>query len=134
MNQFYRQLTRKALPTTLLALLLAVACAFCGIGFSAWDTAERQLAAAVCDSRSIYEAAWELYRRENKRWAIRLLGVRAGRLVPAGESQISFFDDADGIKRREQLESAVDRVRARYGDGSINRAFAIKPQREDRHE
>ena len=42
MNQFYRQLTRKALPTTLLALLLAVACAFCGIGFSAWDTAERQ--------------------------------------------------------------------------------------------
>ena len=46
MNQFYRQLTRKALPTTLLALLLAVACAFCGIGFSAWDTAERQLAAA----------------------------------------------------------------------------------------
>ncbi len=95
---------------------------------------QRQLAAAVCDSRSIYEAAWELYRRENKRWAIRLLGVRAGRLVPAGESQISFFDDADGIKRREQLESAVDRVRARYGDGSINRAFAIKPQREDRHE
>ncbi len=46
MNQFYRQLTRKALPTVLLALLLAVACAFCGIGFSAWDTAERQLAAA----------------------------------------------------------------------------------------
>ena len=46
MNQFYRQLTRKALPTALLALLLAAACAFCGIGFSAWDTAERQLAAA----------------------------------------------------------------------------------------
>ena len=45
MNQFYRQLTRKALPTALLTLLLAVACAFCGIGFSAWRTSERQLAA-----------------------------------------------------------------------------------------
>ena len=95
---------------------------------------QRQLAAPVCDSRSIYEASWELYRRENKRWAIRLLGVRAGRLVPAGESQISFFEDSDGIKRREQLESAVDRVREKYGSGSINRAFALKPHREDRHE
>ena len=55
-------------------------------------------------------------------------------MVPAGESQISFFEDSDGIKRREQLESAVDRVREKYGSGSINRAFALKPHREDRHE
>lgn len=95
---------------------------------------QRQLAAAVCDSRSIYQAAWELYRRENKRWAVRLLGVRAGRLVPAGESQVSFFEDSDGLKRREQLESVVDRVRERYGSGSISRAFAVKPHREDGHE
>ena len=46
MNPFYRQLTRKALPTVLLALLLASACAFCSIGGSAWYTAERQLSAA----------------------------------------------------------------------------------------
>lgn len=95
---------------------------------------QRQLAAAVCDSRSIYEAAWELYKRENKRWAVRLLGVRAGRLVPAGESQISFFDASDGLKRREQLETAVDRVREKYGGGSISRAFAVKPHREDKDE
>lgn len=95
---------------------------------------QRQLAAAVCDSRSIYQAAWELYRRENKRWAVRLLGVRAGRLVPAGESQVSFFEDSDGLKRREQLENAVDRVRAKYGSGSISRAFVVKPHREDGYE
>lgn len=95
---------------------------------------QRQLAAAVCDSRSIYQAAWELYRRENKRWAVRLLGVRAGRLVPAGESQVSFFEDSDGLKRREQLENAVDRVRAKYGDSSISRAFVVKPHREDGYE
>lgn len=95
---------------------------------------QRQLAAAVCDSRSIYQAAWELYRKENKHWAVRLLGVRAGRLVPAGESQVSFFDDSDGIKRREQLESAVDRVREKYGGGSISRAFAVKSHREDEDE
>lgn len=92
---------------------------------------QRQLAAAVCDSRSIFQAAWELYRRENRRWAVRLLGVRAGRLVPAGESQVSFFEDSDGIRRREQLETAVDRVRERFGDQSISRAFAVRPRRED---
>lgn len=87
---------------------------------------QRQLAAPVCDSQSIYRAAVELYRKENKKWAVRLLGVRAGRLVPAGESQVSFFEDADGLKRREQLENAVDRVREKYGSGSINRAFVMK--------
>ena len=46
MNPFYRQMIRKVFPTALLALLLAAACAFCGIGFSAWYTAERQLTAA----------------------------------------------------------------------------------------
>lgn len=95
---------------------------------------QRQLAAAVCDSRSLYEAAWDLYRRENKRWAVRLLGVRAGRLVQACESQISFFDDSDGLLRRERLESAVDRVREKYGGGSISRAFVVRPREEDGHE
>ncbi len=95
---------------------------------------QRQLLTAVCDSRSIYEAAWELYSRESKRWAIRLLGVRAGRLVPEGESQISFFEDTDGLRRREQLESAVDRVREKYGAASINRAFAVRPRKEDEYE
>ncbi len=78
MNQFYRQLTRKALPTALLALLLAVACAFCGIGFSAWDTAERQLAAANSQYTTIAapkgrhdiesETNWRSPYFENGRW------------------------------------------------------------------
>lgn len=95
---------------------------------------QKQLAAAVCDSHSIFRAAWELYRKENKRWAVRLLGVRAGRLIPAGESQVSFFEDTDGLKRREQLETAVDRVREKYGDGSIDWALVMKPRKEDGHE
>lgn len=38
----------------------------------------------VCDARSLYKAALELYRREDRRWAVRLLGLRAGKLVEAG--------------------------------------------------
>ena len=53
---------------------------------------QRQLAAPVCDSRSLYQAALDLYRRENKKWQVRLLGVRAGRLTPASGAQLSLFD------------------------------------------
>ena len=90
---------------------------------------QTQLAAPVCDSQSLYQAALELYRRENKKWEVRLLGVRAGHLSPAEESQLSFFETTDGLQRRERLENAVDRVREKYGDGSIRRAFMMKKTR-----
>lgn len=80
---------------------------------------------AVCDSQSLYRAAWELYRKENKKWAVRLLGVRAGKLLDAGEAQISLFDGEDGLERRERLESAVDVVREKYGKKSVSRAFSL---------
>ena len=79
----------------------------------------------VCDSQSLYRAALGLYRRENKRWAVRLLGVRAGKLTESGAGQISLFDNADGVKRREQLEQAVDTVRGRFGKGSVARALVM---------
>ena len=81
---------------------------------------------AVCDSQSIYRAALGLYRRENKKWAVRLLGVRAGKLVNGEEAQISLFDSEDGLERRERLEGAVDLVRAKYGKGSVSRAFSLE--------
>lgn len=90
---------------------------------------QTQLAAPVCDSQSLYQAALELYRRENKKWEVRLLGVRAGHLSPAEESQLSFFENTDGLQRRERLENAVDRVREKYGDGSIRRAFMMEKTR-----
>ncbi len=89
-----------------------------------------RLEPAVCDSQSLYRAALSLYRRENKRWAVRLLGVRAGKLTGAGEGQLSLFDQQDGRGRREQLETAVDLVRARFGRDSVESALTISPQKE----
>ncbi|WP_322174889.1 DNA polymerase IV [Acutalibacter caecimuris] len=93
---------------------------------------QTRLAAPVCDSRSLYRAALELYHREDKKWEVRLLGVRAGRLTPAGESQVSLFEAADGLERLEKLESAVDRVRERFGSGCIDRAFVMQGRRGDK--
>ncbi len=87
---------------------------------------QRQLAAPVCDSRSLYQAALDLYRRENKKWQVRLLGVRAGRLTPASGAQLSLFDTAGDLRRQEKLEATMDQVRQRFGSESIRRAFVME--------
>ncbi len=87
---------------------------------------QRRLPVPVCDSQSLYRAAMELYRAENKRWAIRLLGIRAGHLVDAGETQMSLFAQEDGAERREKLESAVDQLRSRFGKDSVGRALGLE--------
>lgn len=83
----------------------------------------------VCDSQSLYRAALNLYRRENKRWAVRLLGIRAGKLTEAGTGQVSLFDSG-GARRREQLETVVDSVRERFGRDIVSRAMVIRPKKE----
>lgn len=85
---------------------------------------------AACDSQSLYRAAVALYRKENRRWAVRLLGLRAGKLTEADGGQISLFDKEDGRERRERLESAVDLVRERYGKESVSRALTLHPEKE----
>ncbi len=87
---------------------------------------QKRLASPVQDSQSIYQAAVELYKKENVKWSIRLLGVRAGHLVHNGEEQISLFAGTDGLERRERLESAVDHVRERFGSESLQRAFVME--------
>jgi len=84
---------------------------------------------AACDSQSLYRAALALYRKENRRWAVRLLGLRAGKLTEAEGGQISLFDKEDGRERRERLESAVDLVRERYGKESVSRALTLHPEK-----
>ncbi len=86
---------------------------------------QKRLAAPVCDSQSIYKEAVELYRQSDRKWAVRLLGVRAGRLMPAAETQTSFFEAADGLDRLEKLELAVDMIRERFGTESLSRAFVM---------
>ena len=73
---------------------------------------QKRLPGAARDSATLYQAAWELYKKENKSWAVRLLGLRAGRLIREDEEQVSFFEDGDSRKRRERLEDAVDDMQA----------------------
>ena len=90
-----------------------------------------RLEPAVCDARSLYKAALALYRREDRRWAVRLLGLRAGKLVEAGATQMSFFENTQDLEREERLETAVDALRERFGGGSVRRGTVLeKKERE----
>ena len=88
---------------------------------------QRKLDPPACDSQTLYRAALDLYRRENKHWPVRLLGVRAGRLTGDGEEQTSLFGEEDR-ERLERLESAVDLVRERFGKGSVARALSLEKE------
>lgn len=91
----------------------------------------------ACDSQSIYHMVLELYHRENPHWAVRLLGVRAGKLVPKDAGQVSFFEQNHDAERREQLEQAVDVLRGRFGKQSVSRALTMpagEPKRGEKTE
>lgn len=95
---------------------------------SAFEEYQRQcrMEPPVCDARSLYRMAMVLYRRENRRWAVRLLGLRAGKLTDGQEIQMGFFDNAQERGREEKLESAVDTVREKYGVQSLSRAVLLE--------
>lgn len=93
-----------------------------------------KLEAPVWDSRSLYQMALTLYRRENKKWAVRLLGLRAGKLTDGEQEQVSFFGQDKGQQREEKLEQAMDAVRSRYGKESLNRALMMKKSEEKHRE
>lgn len=80
------------------------------------------LEAPAADSKSLFEAAFSLYRRAKEKEPIRSLGVRAERLSGEGGIQCSMFQKENQALRRVNLETAADRVRSKYGDESLRRA------------
>ena len=76
--------------------------------------------------RDISAACLELFPEANKKGLpVRMLTVTASSLIPADEAdiQLSFFeDDTKEKRRREQVELAMDKIRGKYGKGSISKA------------
>lgn len=67
----------------------------------------------------IGEAAQGLFEQIERRDPVRLVGVRAEKLRPAGGAGLALWDDDEDWRR---VEGALDDARARFGNATITRA------------
>jgi DNA polymerase-4 len=70
----------------------------------------------------IGDAAHELFGAIERRLPVRLIGVRAERLRPAGGAAPALWDDDEEWRR---VEDALDGAAAKYGRGAITRAALL---------
>lgn len=74
----------------------------------------------------IFTAAMQLYRENRINRPLRSLGVRACELIPASTPvQTSMFLDEQRLLKRERLEITADKIREKYGKGSLCRAIVL---------
>ena len=86
-------------------------------------TRRTTLPAPTDDGKTLSDAALALWTANRPRIPVRLLGVAAAGIVPAAAPQLALFDDR--ADRRSALNSALDRVVARFGDGAVARGGRV---------
>lgn len=74
----------------------------------------------------IAQEAYSLFRKVYK-WPLPLrgLGVRVTDLIPAGSAEQCFLFGEESHRRQGSLDKAVDEVRRRFGQGSVQRALLL---------
>lgn len=77
---------------------------------------------------SIADEAEEIFRELWNGNPVRLLGIRASKLVKKGEPVQITMDDLDKpeYKKEEKLESTISEIRKRFGSDSVRRGNEIK--------
>ena len=108
---------------------LASSCVAVSVRDNQLFSSERQstLEFPADQTREIYEAAQRLLASHNWARPIRSLGVRAASLTATDGLYIqgSLFRDELALMKARKLETAVDSIRARFGNHSIRRALTL---------
>lgn len=91
---------------------------------------QKQFDVPVSTSRSIYEAAVELYQRLWNGNPVRLIGIRTAKLIDVQTPvQLNLFDYGRENKRQtekqERLDSALDKIRQKYGKQAVVRGSQL---------
>ena len=71
------------------------------------------------------KTAFALYKNNKPDKPIRSIGIRASGLIPFGYVQESMFEEVNKIQKREDLEQAVDKIRAKYGYFSVRNGTVL---------
>jgi DNA polymerase-4 len=77
------------------------------------------------DGLELYRRARALLDREELDQPVRLIGLSASALGPAGAGQLSLLDP--DASRRERLARVVDRLAERFGDDVVRPASVLRP-------
>ncbi|MBR4889322.1 MAG: DNA polymerase IV [Clostridia bacterium] len=74
-------------------------------------------------AKALFDAAYKLYQTHKPTRPVRLLGVTATGFEDEEEAQLSFLPEAKTLERVEKLETAVDTLREKYGDKTLQRGL-----------
>lgn len=72
-------------------------------------------------TKDIYEVSKELIETLHQNRGIRLIGIRADKLISKDERQISLFETSKN-RKQEKLENAMDHLKNKYGYQIVTRA------------
>jgi DNA polymerase-4 len=81
------------------------------------------------DGLELYRRALALLERDPVTRPVRLIGLSAARLGPAGAGQLDLLDPA--ALRRERLARVVDKLTERFGKGAVVPATLLGRRRDD---
>ena len=102
-------------------------CVTLKLRYSDFETVSRSrtLKETVADDQAIFDVGAELLDKAlaQRKRPVRLVGIGVSGLA-GGERQLSMLDAS--AERREQLTQAIDKLRQRYGFGSIQRGDTLK--------
>ena len=76
-------------------------------------------------AKSIFELSFALYKKHANGKPVRSLNVRACDLEPVDFMQLSLLPEARRLEKQEELESAVDGLRSRFGHFSVQRGIML---------
>lgn len=77
-------------------------------------------------AKALFEKAFELYKRNHLSGKpVRSLSVRACHLSLNENEQLSLLPDVAAIQKQEELESAVDALRGRFGHFAVRRGLLL---------
>jgi DNA polymerase-4 len=106
---------------------VSASCITVEVKYADFQTKSHQttLADVTNSTNLIYEAACKLFMEFWNHSPIRLLGVRATKLDENEFSQVSLFDTGKQEKLTK-LDSAIDKIRDKFGTDAVKRASFIK--------
>lgn len=76
-------------------------------------------------AKSIFELAFSLFKKHTNGKPIRSLSVRACDLEPVDFIQLSLLPDVAQLQKQEELESAMDDLRNRFGHFSLQKGLLL---------